>query len=483
MVLKIYNTLTKKKELFRSLKRGRVGIYTCGLTVYDYAHIGNFRAYIFADILRRWLELSGYKVKHIINFTDVGHMTFDQVPSAAGEDKVEKAAREQKKSPWEIADFYIKEFLKDSRMLNLKEPAHRPRATQHIPHMIRLIKKLINRGYAYVTPLGNVYFEVAKFKKYGQLSGNPLHQLMVGARLEPQADKRHPYDFALWKRDPAHIMQWDSPWGRGFPGWHIECSAMAMAYLGPTIDIHTGGEDNIFPHHECEIAQSEGATGKRFVNYWAHVRHLLVDGKKMSKSLANFYTLRDIVARGFSPKALRFLLLSAHYRTPLNFTWSSIQGAEETVKRLEEWVASLLSVKGGKNNPKLSQRLKRTKLEWSSALDDDLNMPLALSSLFELMTESNKAMAEKSIDKKLAKSIYKFVLYADRVLGLDLQKVGRWHDMSEAKGEVKSLLYKREQLRANKKWLEADLIRERLKKKGIIIEDTETGPRWRIQPR
>jgi cysteinyl-tRNA synthetase len=479
-MFKIYNTLTKRKEIFKPLKKGHVGIYTCGLTVYDYGHIGNFRAFVFADILRRWLESIGYKVKHVINFTDVGHMTFDQIPSTAGEDKVEKAAREQKKSPQEIANFYIKEFLKDSRALNLLEPAVRPRATQHIPQMIELIKKLIKTGYAYVSENGNVYFEVAKFKNYGKLSGNPLEQLMAGARLEPQPDKKHPYDFALWKRDPNHIMQWDSPWGRGFPGWHIECSAMSMAYLGPTIDIHTGGEDNIFPHHECEIAQSEAATGKQFVRYWAHVRHLLVNGQKMSKSLGNFYTLRDILAKGFSPKAVRFLLLSAHYRTPLNFTFSALKGAEETVKRLEDWAASLLSVKGSYKK-KIGQKIKKTKRAIISAMNDDLNISLALSSLFKLMAYTNKTIANGKLDQKDAKDCYKLLLYFDKIMALDLHKVKKWQSIDEAKGKLKKMLEKRENLRAAKKWPEADAIREQLKKIGIIVEDTERGPRWRYK--
>src|SRR3972149_2047156 len=292
MTLKLYNTYSKKLEEFTPIEDGKVKMYNCGPTVYSHPHIGNFRSFIFADVLHRYLEYSGYKVTQVMNITDVGHLTLDDVE--AGEDKLEAAAKREKKDPYQIAEFYMNEFFELAKLLNLLPAYKYPRATEHIKEQITLAEELIKKSYAYVVG-GNVYFDVTKFAKYGKLSGNTLTQLKAGARIEVNTEKRNPMDFALWKNDPKHIMQWDSPWGKGFPGWHLECSAMSMEYLGETIDIHTGGEDNIFPHHESEIAQSESATGKQFVRYWLHCRHLLVDGKKMSKSEGNFYSVQDIL--------------------------------------------------------------------------------------------------------------------------------------------------------------------------------------------
>jgi len=282
-MLKLYNSLTKQKEIFQSLaeekkKKKLVTMYTCGPTVYDYVHIGNLRSFLVADLLRRFLEFKGYKVKQVMNITDVGHMTSD---AESGEDKMEAAARREKKDPWQIAEFFTKAFFADAQKINLKKAWKYPRATDHVKEMIKIIEKLVKNGYAYEVN-GSVYFDLSKFSDWGKLSGNKLEDLIAGARVEVISEKKNPYDFALWIKNPAHIMQWDSPWGKGYPGWHIECSAMAMKYLGEMIDIHTGGEDNKFPHHESEIAQSEGATGKQFVRYWLHVKHLMVDGEKMS---------------------------------------------------------------------------------------------------------------------------------------------------------------------------------------------------------
>ena len=300
MPLTLYNTFSKALEPFQPLKPGEVKMYNCGPTVYDYAHIGNFRSYVFADLLRRYLEYRGLAVWQVMNITDVGHMVAD---AEEGEDKVEASAKEQKKTPWEIAQFYTEAFLEDAKRLGFKEPMKRPKATEHVAEMVGMVKTLLEKGYAYESS-GSVYFDVRKFKRYGKLSGNTLRRLKAGARKEPAPGKRYPLDFALWIKKPGHLMQWDSPWGKGYPGWHIECSAMAMRYLGERIDIHTGGEDNIFPHHEAEIAQSEGATGRKFASYWLHVRHLLVNGEKMSKSLGNFFTLRDLLAKGHEPAAI-----------------------------------------------------------------------------------------------------------------------------------------------------------------------------------
>ena len=359
-MLKVYNTLTGKKEEFKPLDNKIVTMYNCGLTVYDYAHIGNLRAYTFADILRRYLEYKGFVVKQVMNFTDVGHM-FEDVD--IGKDKMEETAKREKKDPWSIAEFYIKAFLEDSKAMNFEEPMVRPRATEHIKEMIDLIERLIRNGYAYVVN-GSVYYDVAKFKNYGSLSGNTIEKLKTGAggRVEFNSDKKNQFDFALWINDPKHIMNWKSPWcEKGYPGWHIECSAMSMKYLGKTIDIHTGGEDNIFPHHEAEIAQSEGATDEQFVRYWMHVRHLLVNSEKMSKSLGNFYTLKDLLKKGYSAKALRYLMLSANYRTSLNFTEGSLKNAEKTVNGLIDFVDKTreLNIKGI-HNEKIKEKINDT---------------------------------------------------------------------------------------------------------------------------
>ncbi|MEA3272830.1 MAG: cysteine--tRNA ligase, partial [Patescibacteria group bacterium] len=312
-MLRLYNSLTRKKENFKPLKKSAVTMYNCGPTVYDFAHIGNLRSFLFADLLRRYFEYSDYKVKQVMNITDVGHMLED---ADEGLDKIEQAAKKAKKTPAQVADFYTKAFFDDVKKLNIKQAWKYPKATEHIKEMIKIIEKLIDKKYAYEVK-GSIYFNVKKFKKYGKLSGNKLKDLMAGARVEKNPDKKNPYDFALWIYNPKHKMQWNSPWGKGYPGWHIECSAMAGKYLGETIDIHTGGEDNKFPHHEAEIAQSEGANGKKFARFWLHTRHLLVDGKKMSKSKKNFYTLEDLLKRGYSARAIRYLLLSSHYRDKL----------------------------------------------------------------------------------------------------------------------------------------------------------------------
>jgi len=476
MPIRFYNTLAKKKEAFVPLKARQklVTMYNCGLTVYDFGHIGNFRAYVFADLIRRYLEYRGYQVRQVMNFTDVGHMTLDAVPTGAGEDKLERAAREKGKTPQEIAQYYIKAFLEDSKALNLKEPAFRPKATDHIKEMIEIIKKLIDKGYAYVTPSGNVYYSVHKFKNYGKLSGNPLNQLMAGARVEPEPEKKHPYDFALWKVDPRHLMQWESPWGKGFPGWHIECSAMSTKYLGNTIDIHTGGEDNIFPHHECEIAQSEGATGKKFVRYWMHTRHLLVNGQKMSKSLGNFFTLRDLLQKGYDPKAVRYLLMSAHYRDQLNFTLKELEAAQSTVSNLIDFVDRLQEIRTvAKTSKQLSAKVAEARRKFESALDDDLNVPLALAAIFDLVKETNKAIAAGKASEKNLKEVYKAMMDFDKVLGV-LE-----HEKLKLTKQQEQLIKRREAARKRKDFKTSDKIRAQLKEQGIILEDLAEGVRWR----
>jgi len=478
MTLKLYSTLTRKKEAFKPIRKKEARMYNCGPTCYSYAHIGNFRSFVFADLLRRYLEWKGFKVMQIMNITDVGHMTVDDSLQERGEDKIEKSARESGQSPKEIADFYTFAFFEDIGKLNLRKAYFYPRATDHIREMQGIISALLEKGMAYKRN-GNVYFEIKKFPAYGKLSGNRPGKLQAGKRVRVLSEKKSPFDFALWKKDPKHLMQWDSPWGRGFPGWHIECSAMGLKYLGDTIDIHTGGEDNIFPHHECEIAQSESFTGKRFANYWLHTRHLLVNGKKMSKSLGNFYTLRDLLEKGHGPREIRFLLLSAHYRTKLNFTEKGLKSAKKTLSALEGFVSSLKSARG-RETKKVSSLVKKAKKVFESAMDDDLNIPKALSGLFGFVREINALASRGRLGKKNAREVLDFVLGLDRVLGLNLADAEeKWIPPKDTSGEVKELILKREEFRKEKNWQEADKIRNLLKKKGILLEDTKQGPRWK----
>lgn len=474
-MLKLYNTLTKKKEIFKPLKKGIVTLYNCGLTVYDYAHIGNLRAFTFADILRRHLEYNGFKVRQVMNFTDVGHM-FEDVD--IGEDKMEAAAKKEKKDPWAIADFYIKVFLEDSKTMNFEEPTVRPKATDHIQEMIDLVQKLIRKGYAYVVN-GSAYFDVAKFKDYGKLSGNTIEKLKLGAggRVEFNPDKKNQFDFALWINDPKHIMNWKSPWcEKGYPGWHIECSVMAIKYLGKTIDIHTGGVDNLFPHHENEIAQSEAATGKKFVNYWLHNEHLLVEGGRMSKSLGNFYTLRDLLAKGYDPKAVRYLLMSTHYRQQLNFTFEGLEAAKNALDRLVNFVRRLMDADGSGCGEKIGALTNDAQRRFEEAMDDDLNISVALAALFDFVREVNKLLDNNVLSKEEAEEVCELMMKIDRVLGV----IGEIKRKENLPKEAEELIRKREEARKAKNWEAADKIREQLRSIGIIIEDTPQGVKWKI---
>jgi cysteinyl-tRNA synthetase len=464
--------------VFKPLKNGVVTMYNCGLTVYDYATIGNLRAFTFADILRRYLEYKGFTVKQVMNFTDVGHM-FEDVD--IGEDKMEAAVMREKKDPWSVAEFYIKAFLEDAKKMNFEEPMVRPRATDHISEMIKLVERLIEKGYAYVVN-GSVYFDVAKFKEYGKLSGNTIEKLKLGAggRVEYNPDKKNQFDFALWINDPKHIMNWKSPWcEKGYPGWHIECSTMAMKYLGETIDIHTGGVDNLFPHHENEIAQSEAATGKKFANYWLHNEHLLVEGQRMGKSLGNYYTLNDIVAKGYDPKALRYVLLSTHYRQQLNFTFEGLEAANNAIERLVNFVRRLLQADGKGCGEKIKQLMDRVQRDFEEAMDDDLNIGPALAALFDFVRDVNKLMDDNALSKTEAEQVCKLMMRFDKVLGV----IGEVKEEEALPKEAEELVRKREEARKAKDWKTADKIREQLRTMGIIIEDTHNGVKWRIEKR
>ncbi len=472
-MLKLYNTLTKKKEKFQSLYKGKVSMYTCGPTVYDYIHIGNLRSFVTADTLRRYLEYSGYEVRHIKNITDVGHLTADDIAQAdTGEDKILKKALIEKKTPQEIAQFYTQAFHRDEEAVNILRAHYFPKATAHIPQMIKIIETLIKKGNAYEKN-GNVFFDVTSFRDYGKLSGNTLDNLKVGARLEEHPDKKHPWDFALWlKADPKHLLQWNSPWSRGYPGWHIECSAMSLEYLGNTIDIHTGGEDNIFPHHEAEIAQSECFSGKKFVRFWVHTRHLLVEGEKMSKSKGNFYILQDIREKGFDPMHLRLLYLSSHYRKNLDFSWKAMEQAKANYERIVEWRKNLLSLSNGLlhiatidnkyNMRNSSSWIKR----FESAMDDDLNTPLALSILYELITEINKKIIDNNLSAKESEQFLAAFEKMNKVFGLKFPE-----KEIEIPEEVKKLAEERLEARKNKDFQKADELRKEIEEKGYSIED------------
>lgn len=474
-MLKLFNSLGKKKQAFKPIVKGKVGMYTCGPTVYDYDHLGHAWNYVASDILRRVLLYNGYEVKHVMNITDVGHLTGDV---DEGEDKIEKAAREQGKDAWELSRYFTDIFMRNRKKLNLLEPHVVCKATEHIPEMIALIKKLEEKGYTYKISDG-IYFDISKYPKYGQLSGNITAQLKAGARIEVNPEKKNPADFALWKFSPKgqkRQMEWESPWGIGFPGWHIECSAMSMKYLGETFDLHTGGEDNIFPHHESEIAQSEAATGKKFVNYWLHTRFLLIEGQKMSKSLKNFYRLQDLEEKGFKPLALRYLFLTVQFRSPFNFTFEGLKAATTALDRLYDFVAKLRNIKARVTNKELAKQITAVKKKFKMAINNDLDMSAALAAINEFTHEINKQIDEGKIGKVQAKKILNILFDFDKVLGLKLDEVGE----EELPSELMNLIREREEARKKKDFKTADKIRAELKAKGVVLEDQpDGGTRWK----
>jgi cysteinyl-tRNA synthetase len=473
--VRIFNTMSRRKEVIKPLKDKRIGLYTCGLTVYDYAHIGNLRTYIFEDLLRRVLEYNGYRVKHVMNITDVGHLTSD---ADVGEDKMEVGAKRERKTAWEIANFYSEKFFEDIDALNIERPHIVAKATDHIGEMIELIQRLERKGFTYKIDDG-VYFDTSKVKDYGKLARLKLETLMPGARVEVNPQKRNPHDFALWKFSPKDVkrdMEWDSPWGIGFPGWHIECSAMSMKYLGESFDIHCGGIDHIPIHHTNEIAQSEAATGKRFVKYWVHGAHLIVEGKRMAKSLGNFLTLKDIIERGYDPLSLRFFYLQAHYRSQLNFTFPALDAAQSALNSIYDFVRRLGACTKGMKNPEVAIFTRDLRRKFVNAVNDDLNTPKALSYLFNYMKRLNKLIDKGRVGGSDAKVALKTILELDRVLGLNLKRLLK----EELPEEASKLIREREEARSRKEYAIADAIRERLRKEfGIALEDTKEGVRWK----
>ncbi|MFW6164121.1 MAG: cysteine--tRNA ligase [Planctomycetota bacterium] len=467
MAIVYYNSYSHREEPFETLEPGVVRFYSCGPTVHDYAHIGNFRCFVFVDLIRRHLELRGYEVRHVMNITDVGHMTTD---ADEGEDKIGKSARERGMDPWEVVNTFSQAFFEDIDALRLERAMAYPRATEHVDDMIRLVERILDAGFAYEAN-GSVYFDVSSFTAYGRLSGNTVSDLMHGHRVDVNPDKRSPVDFALWKAAPNSFMRWESPWSVGVPGWHVECTAMAMRYLGDQIDIHTGGEDNIFPHHECEIAQAEAATGKSpYCRFWMHNRHLLVESTKMSKSKGNFYTLRDLVEQGHSPVAIRYLLLSSHYRQPLNFTMEGLEAAATAVHRINDFVARLDEAPEADGGPDVAERCETAKEHFAAALDDDLNVSQALAAVFDFMHEINRLQ----LTAVSAEPVREAMQYFDRVL--DVLDKPEDQVLDE---EVERLIEERQAARKARDFERADAIRDQLDAQGIILEDTPQGVRWR----
>jgi cysteinyl-tRNA synthetase len=472
--VQFFNTLTRRKEEFRPLHKSAVRIYNCGPTVYTFAHIGNFRTFIFDDLLRRYLEYKGYEVKQVMNITDVGHMTLDDeehLEGDTGEDKLERQAALEKKDPWRLARFYTEAFMEDFKALRLREPTAFPRATEHIPDMIEMVQGLIDKGYAYVVD-GEVLYDISKFPAYGKLSGNTLENLKAGARVEVNPKKRTPFDFHLWKNDPGHIMQWPSPWNEhGFPGWHIECSVMSMKYLGDMIDIHTGGEDNIFPHHENEIAQSEAFTGGEYVRYWLHARHLLVNGEKMSKSKGNFYTVRDLFAKGYDGPEVRYALMSVHYRQNLNFTFEGLDDGRRAIRRLRDFMANLDVRHGPGTEGRAAALCEKAAREFEEAMDDDLNIAPALGAVFNFVRDVNRLGDDVSVEEAArAKAV---MMRFDEVLAV-IHK-----ERAEMSQEFAEKIKQREEARKARDFATADAIRDWFAQRGYELEDTSHGTRWK----
>jgi len=472
------------------LNEGRVGVYVCGPTVYGHAHLGHAKSYVSFDVLVRYLRYLGYSVTYVQNITDVGHLTDD---ADEGEDKVAAAARREQKHPMAIAEYYTRSFFEDMDRLNCVRPDISPRASGHIIEQIELVKTLLEKGYAYEVG-GSVYFDVAKFTEYGKLSGRNIEEMIAGARIEPSPDKRSPADFALWKRaEPNHIMQWPSPWGMGYPGWHLECSAMAMKYLGRTIDIHGGGLENQFPHHECEIAQAEAANDAQFVRFWLHNNMVTVDGQKMGKSLNNFINLKQAfsgsherLTRAYDPLAVRQLILNSHYRSPLDFSDAALFAAQSGNDRIAEAVRGLrkriADAPEGQADADVLGRLEPLRTKFEAAMDDDLNTAVALSVVFDLVRLANSLLDDGDTAPGSLTAVYEVLerLGGDVlgvVRGADVQAGGV--DEERLDGIVRILIEQRAAARKGKDYAAADAIRQQLDAIGIVLEDKPDGTVWR----
>lgn len=461
-MIRFYDTLSGKLEPFHPVTKGEVKLYTCGPTVYDNAHIGNFRAYVFEDLLKRFLVFMGYKVTHVMNITDV-------------DDKTIKGAYAEGVTLQEYTKKFTDSFFEDIDTLRISRADYYPRATEHIPEMAKMIKGLLDKGYAYEKD-GSVYFSIAKFPDYGRLSKVNLEELKPGERVESdEYEKDSVNDFALWKHKKEGEPFWETEVGPGRPGWHIECSVMSSKYLGETFDIHCGGTDNIFPHHENEIAQSEAYFGKKFVNYWLHCRHLIVDGEKMSKSKGNFFTMRDLLDKNVNPSALRFLLISTHYRKMLNFTFKTLDQASASLQRIKDFLYELDNhhFKEGENKDVL-KIIEKAQKDFADGLSDDLNISVALRALFDLIREGNTLIAKERIYSQDAEKLRKFIRTLDTILAV----------LPEEKDEllpadIMKRVEEREKARKEKNYELADRIRNELLEQGIVLEDTKKGVRWK----
>jgi len=481
MTLQLYNSLTRKKEPFEPLHEGFVGIYVCGPTVYDDAHVGHGKTYVNFDVVVRYFRYLGYQVRYVQNITDVGHLL------DTGEDRILKGARRERVEPMEVVERFTRRYFEDMDALNVARPDISPRASGHVPEQIELVKQLLAKGYAYEAD-GSVYFDVPKWPDYGKLSGRKVEDLREGTRAEVRNEKRHPADFALWRRaEPEHIMRWPSPWGWGFPGWHAECSAMATKYLGQPFDVHAGGLENKFPHHECEIAQSEAAHDEPFARYWLHNGMLMIRGEEMHKSLGNFITLRRAYEK-YDPMALRLFILSAHYRSPLDFTVEAMQAATSGLERLQDVVAEvrwrLPRAPEGEAAPATTEMLEGYRQRFEQAMNDDFNTPQALAAIFDLTREVNSLWTAADLtqgDLEAMEEVYRHL--AGDVLGLDLERLPAAGEGDLVEGLIQALVDLRQEYREAKDWAQSDALRARLAELGVELLDGPEGTRWRVERR
>jgi cysteinyl-tRNA synthetase len=471
-MIKLYNTLTRKKEVFKPISDKKVGLYTCGPTVYLFAHIGNLRTYIFEDILKRVLEYNGFEVKHVMNITDVGHLTSD---ADTGEDKVEKEAKKEKKTAWEIADFYTLAFKNDLKLLNIREPNIWVKATDTIKDQVELIKILEEKGFTYHLPDG-IYFDTSKIKDYGRLAGKKPRQLKAGARIKMVSGKKNPTDFALWKFTPSGVkrqMEWDSPWGKGFPGWHTECVVMSAKNLGIPFDIHTGGIDHIAIHHSNEIAQAEAAYGKNLARFWLHGEFLILKegnpegkpaasyGAKMAKSLGNVVILKNLIEKELNPLAYRYLCLTTHYRSKLNFSWEILESAQNALENIYQKTAEIKeNIETGEIRKNI---IKQYQEKFFGFINDDMDMPKALALSWDIVKSTKLSSEEK----------YKLLIDFDKIFGLDLEKIKK----EEIPSEIKKLAEERKKYRKEGNWKKSDEIRKEIQELGWQVEDTKGGPK------
>lgn len=476
MVLRVYNSLARRKEKFVPLNPGKVNMYVCGPTIYDHCHLGHAKSYISFDVILRYLKWLGYKVKYVQNLTDVGHLL------DTGEDRIIVGAKREQLDPMELVEKYIRSYFEDMDALNVQRPDISPRAAAYVPEQIELVSTLLDKGYAYEAN-GSVYFDVSKFPEYGKLSRRKPEDQLAGVRKEVIPEKKHPADFALWIKAPKeHLMKWKSPWGIGYPGWHLECSTLAMKFLGETIDIHGGGMENMFPHHECEIAQSEAATGKQFVKYWLHHNMVLVGGVKMSKSLGNFVTIKDALEK-YPPEQIRFFILMSHYRSPLDYTEKALEDAGMGIKRIHTTfnrVKKLLQTASNeKSSSKMNKILESHQQRFIEAMNDDFNTSAAISVLFDLGHEVNKYLDSNQITRETLETIAKvYKELGDDILGILPFSV---QPVIESKPFIEFLIELRTKLRNLKEWKLADEIRTRLEKLGITLEDKKDKTTWKIK--